>query len=97
MHEHDEDEEEYDTVVLEDDEGNPTEYAIWAVVELRGKEYAVLAPVEQIEAEDDVEIELSIYAMETNENGDYDILPIEDEALFDEVRALCEEQFSAEE
>lgn len=92
----DQEEEAYDTVVLEDDQGNSTAYAIWAVVEVRDQDFAILAPVEQIESEGDEEIELSIYAMETREDGDVEILPITDEDLFNEVRAFCEEQFADE-
>lgn len=66
--------------------------AVLAVAELDGREYALLAPVEQLrdvpEDEDEAELELFIFAYSVGDDGIEVYEGIEDEALFERVRAF---------
>lgn len=72
---------------LEDEDGNSRTFALLAVVEVDGQNFAMLAPhQEMLESEDQLEIALFGYE-EDDEGATYS--DIEDEALFARVREYC--------
>lgn len=77
-----EDEEvELDVVILVDEDGNEKEFVIVHVMPHKGKDYAILEPVETLDAD-----ESEIVAMELGEDdeGDETLLPIDD-TTYDEI------------
>lgn len=74
------------TVVLQDDEGKEHEFEVVDVYEIDGKEYAVLIPVNDEEAEN-----AFIFRVE-EENGEDVLVDIEDEDEWNKVVQFLEEQ-----
>lgn len=82
------DEETWEVVTLEDEEGAETDFAFLGLVGIEGKQYAVLCPIEQLETEDP---NLDLYAFlftETDDGAELDA--VEDEALLSKIFALAE-------
>jgi uncharacterized protein YrzB (UPF0473 family) len=78
-----------DIVTMVDDEGNEVDFMILAIMEVDGKDYAMLSPVEDLEEEADADaVELYFYSYdeEADEFGE-----IEDEELHDRVQAAFAE------
>jgi len=72
---------------LEDEDGNSRTFALLAVVEVDGQNFAMLAPhQEMLESEEQLEVALFAYE-EDAEGATY--TDIEDEALFERVREYC--------
>lgn len=96
--EHIEEIEETDIVVLVDDEGNETEFAILLVVEYEGQDYAALSPVAQMMDASIEEQEIFLFAFDESVDADGEVLqtfePIEDEDTFNKVSAFCQSQFA---
>lgn len=86
---------EYETVTLTDEEGNDREFALLTLVELEEGTFAVLAPLDQLEAMESEEDEgpgFDLYAFAYNETDDgVDLDPVEDEALLERVFEVAEE------
>ncbi|HHY67792.1 MULTISPECIES: DUF1292 domain-containing protein [Kyrpidia] len=74
-HDHDHDE----TVLLEDENGNEREFRIVDVIEVGGKEYAVLVP------EDEPEGDGVVLRIDTDADGEEYLVDIEDDAEWDRV------------
>ena len=88
------DHEEANIITLEFDDGENIECEALGIFEVEGKDYAALVPTD--EESDDV------FLFEYKENGDeFELLDIEDDALFDKVTAefesILEEMEAAEE
>ena len=98
MSEHTEEIEETDVVILVDDEGNETEFAILLVVEYEGQDYAALSPVSQIEDDSLEEQEIFLFVFDESVDADGELTqtfdPIEDEETFNKVSAFCQSQFA---
>jgi uncharacterized protein YrzB (UPF0473 family) len=78
-----------DIVTMVDDEGNEVDFMILAIMEVDGKDYAMLSPVEDLAEEADADaVELYFYSYdeEADEFGE-----IEDEDLHDRVQAAFAE------
>lgn len=72
---------------LEDGDGNSRTFALLAVVEVDGQNFAMLAPhQEMLESEEQLEVAFFAYE-EDAEGASYS--DIEDPALFERVRAYC--------
>ncbi len=76
-------EEECDIITLVDMDGNDVDFYHVATIDYKDKWYIFLQPVEPIDgiAEDEV----IIYELGVDEDGDDKFIPIEDEALLNEV------------
>ena len=72
---------------LEDEDGNSRTFALLAVVEVDGQNFAMLAPHEEM-LESDEQLEVALFAYEEDEEG-ATYSDIEDEALFERVREYC--------
>ncbi|TVQ93634.1 MAG: DUF1292 domain-containing protein [Deltaproteobacteria bacterium] len=98
MSENTEEIEETDVVILVDDEGNETEFAILLVVEYEGQDYAALSPVSQIEDDSLEEQEIFLFVFDESVDADGELTqtfdPIEDEETFNKVSAFCQSQFA---
>ncbi|KAF0197456.1 MAG: hypothetical protein FD169_438 [Bacillota bacterium] len=79
-------EERDEIIVLTDEEGTEYEFQIIDVLEVDGKRYAVLFPLEE-DAEDD---EALIMRLETDENGDDILIDIEEDEEWEKVVAEWE-------
>lgn len=78
-----------DIVTMVDDEGNEVDFMILAIMEVEGKDYAMLSPVEDLADDADADaVELYFYSYdeEADEFGE-----IEDEDLHDRVQAAFAE------
>ena len=67
-------------ITLEYDDGTVVECEIMGIFDVDGKEYIALIP-------DDGSDDVYIYAYEEKENDEFEILDIEDDALFERVAA----------
>lgn len=80
-----------EVVEFTDEDGNTYSAAILAIIEVDDMDYAVLAPVEQLEDEDGDELEIFLFAFTEDDDGNEVFSYIEDEALFDRVRHAAAE------
>ena len=67
-------------ITLEYDDGTVVECEIMGIFDVDGKDYIALIP-------DDGSDDVYIYAYEEKENDEFEILDIEDDALFERVAA----------
>ena len=78
------------TITLTDESGNEVTFGILGFVEDDGKNYVLLAPVEQLDNEED-ETPLDVYIFRYEEFGDGESFsPIEDEAEMARIQAKAE-------
>ena len=86
-----------DIVELTTDDGKKLKFYFVGTIEYKGKNYSAFEPAEQMEGiEDD---DLIIFELAGDDEDSADLLPIEDEALLDEVfeefwRVLEEDELS---
>ncbi|MGI6588931.1 MAG: DUF1292 domain-containing protein [Peptococcia bacterium] len=73
-----------DKIVLLDEENNELEFAFIDALEVDGEEYAVLAPVEEVESAKEVK-EAIILKIGKDENGEEILFDIEDDEEWDRV------------
>lgn len=99
-HEHDEDCSCYDEPVeLITDDGKKLKFYFVGTIEYKGKNYSAFEPAEQIDGmEDD---DLVIFELAGDDEETADLLPVEDDALLDEVfeefcRVLEEDELAEE-
>lgn len=85
-----EEEEAFDVVVLNDDEGNEHEFMHLATLEVEGNSYFVLLPVEETE-EDDDEAEAIILKVGKDEDGEDMLMDVEDDEEWEKVADAWEE------
>lgn len=78
---------EEDLVTITDENGRELECAILGVLEHRGSEYALLAPVEQLVSEEGDEVEMFIFSYALDDEGNQVFGFIEEDAIYEEVRA----------
>ena len=86
-------EEEISVVTVVDDEGHEHDFELFTVLEVAGKEYAVLYPLDEDDEddEDSEEDEAIILRIETDEDGEETLVDIEDEEEWNLVVAAWEE------
>jgi uncharacterized protein YrzB (UPF0473 family) len=81
---------EIEIITLTDEDGSESDYGVLAVLTLDEQEFAILAPIEQLDAD---EADLDLYAFHYKETGDEDVEldAVEDEELLERVFALFDE------
>jgi len=84
-------------VVLLDEEGQEHEFAFIDVLEVDGARYAVLAPVEDLENDNDEETEAVILKIGKDENGEDILSDIENDEEWEKVVAQWQELIESEE
>lgn len=92
-------EETFDVVVLNDDEGNEHEFMHLATLEVEGNTYFVLLPMEETEDDDD-EAEAIILKVVQDESGEDMLVDVEDDEEWEKVADAweeMEEEFDEEE
>ncbi len=82
------DDETFDIVTLEDENGDEVDFAFLGTVEVDGKDYAVLCPYEQLETEDP---DIDLYAFEYTETEDgAELDAVEDDDLLTKIFSIAE-------
>lgn len=81
---------EVEIFTLTDEDGSASDYAVLTIVDLDGESYAILAPVEQLEAD---QAELDLYAFHYKEAGEEDVEldAVEDPDLLERIFEIAEE------
>ena len=77
-----------DLIEFEDKDGNEQVGVILVVIPHDGVDYAIVQPLDQVQAaEDDEEVEIDTYmfTVAAGVDGEEDFAPLEDEAIFDAV------------
>lgn len=77
---------ELEVVEFTDEDGKTYQAAILAVIQVDDKDYAVLAPIEQLDDDDGEELELFLFEYGEDEEGNEFFGYIEDEDLFARVQ-----------
>jgi len=81
-------EDDYEVVTLEDEDGAETDFAFLGLIGIDGKQYAILCPVEQLETEDpDLDLYAFLYT-ETDDGAELDA--VQDDALIQQIFTLAE-------
>lgn len=95
-HDHEEweeegEEEDDEFVILSDAEGNEKEFRFLTLLEVDGKQFALLTSAEEEESDDpEAATEVFLFHYEVDEDGGEMFADIEDEALFNKVQAAAE-------
>ena len=85
-----------ETVTFEDEEGNEHHCVVLAITEHGGDEYAMLAPVTQVENNEQEELELYLFRYEVAEDDTEEFSYIEDESVFAAVQEIFSAMFGEE-
>lgn len=88
---------ELEVVQFADEEGKVTTAAILAIVEVENSDYAVLAPVEQLNDDESDELELFLFGYGEDEEGNEVFSWIEDEETFNKVQLAASTLLESEE
>ena len=82
-----------DIITIVDEDGAEHDVAVFGVLDVEGKTYAVLAPADEDEEGDgESESEAFILRFETDEDGNEIMVEIDDEE-WDKVKDKCMEEF----
>ncbi|WP_425807568.1 DUF1292 domain-containing protein [Desulfitobacterium sp. Sab5] len=84
-HDHDHDAEEFDTIILTDDEGHDHEFLHLDTLEVEGSTYFVLMPISDQESEDEEADEAIILKLGRDQDGNEMLLDIEDDEEWEKV------------
>lgn len=98
-HDHDQDEqdtEEFDTIVLTDDEGKDHEFLHLDTLEIEGSTYFVLMPISEDESEDEEADEAIILKLGKDAEGGEMLLDIEDDEEWEKVADAWENLVESE-
>jgi uncharacterized protein YrzB (UPF0473 family) len=87
-----EEEDENDVVVLTSEEGEEISFEVLGIIDVDGKEYALLTPVD--ESDDPAGIDVHIFSYEQKDDGT-EVFSDIDDAVFEKVRAAAEEMFGS--
>ncbi|NLD46349.1 MAG: DUF1292 domain-containing protein [Clostridiaceae bacterium] len=94
-------EERDDLVVLVDENGEEVEFEHLDTIELNGKEYVVLLPLDGNNEENDMEEVVILKIEHSDDDGEDSFVSVDDEeelgAVFDEFRVRMEEEYDFEE
>ena len=89
----DEDAEGREEVTLVDVDGKEHEFVVLAVVEVDALDYAMLAPTEQVDNEEqEGDLDLFLFRYDEAEDGTVSFSEIEDEATYEKVREYCSKE-----
>jgi len=86
-----------ETVSFEDEDGQEHRCVVLAITEYGGDEFAMLAPVEQVESTEQEELELYLFRYDVTEDDTEEFSFIEDEAVFAAVQEIFSAMFGEEE
>lgn len=89
---HDVDDE--DIVILADEDGNEGSFVFLTVLDHAEENYALLAPLAQMQDEEDEQLDVYIFRYSVDDAGDELFEPIDDEALIDSIGAKAEAFFA---
>jgi len=78
-----------DLVTLVDEDGNEHEFVVLAIVDMDGSEFAMLAPLDQVDDDSEPELELFLFTYQETEDGYAEFGEIEDDATYQAVQAYC--------
>ena len=84
---------------LTDEDGNEVEFELIGVTELNGNTYYAMIPADaadKAQEADDGFCEYVILRVETDENGEYALVTVEDDDEFDDVADRFDDMFSEE-
>lgn len=82
-----------DIITIVDEDGAEHDVAVFGVLDVEGKKYAVLAPAdEEEEGESECESEAFILRFDMDEDGNEIMVEIDDEE-WEKVKDLCMEEF----
>ena len=95
-HDHEHDAEEFDTIILTDDEGKDHEFLHLDTLEVEGSTYFVLMPIME-DAEDEEADEAIILKLGKDAEGNEMLLDIEDDEEWEKVADAWENLVDAEE
>jgi len=95
-HDHEHDAEEFDTVVLTDDEGKDHEFLHLDTLELEGSTYFVLMPISEDESGDEESDEAIILKLGKDAEGGEMLLDIEDDEEWEKVADAWENLVESE-
>lgn len=84
-HDHNHDAEEFDTIILTDDEGHDHEFLHLDTLEVDGSTYFVLMPISDQESEDEEADEAIILKLGRDQDGNEMLLDIEDDEEWEKV------------
>ena len=87
---------EVEIFTLTDEDDQDQDFALLALVEHEGSEYAVLAPVEQLENEEEPAFDLYAFAYNETEDGDITLDAVEDEEILAVVFNAAEREIFGE-
>jgi uncharacterized protein YrzB (UPF0473 family) len=74
-------------VTITDEEGNDVDCMVLAVMDVEGRDYAMLAPVEQLDSDEGDEVELFIFTYDEDEaEGVEHFGYVDDDAMYEKVR-----------
>ncbi|MCQ2027265.1 DUF1292 domain-containing protein, partial [Clostridium butyricum] len=96
-HDHEHDAEEFDTVVLTDDEGKDHEFLHLDTLEVDGSTYFVLMPISEEDSEDEDADEAIILKLGKDDEGGEMLLDIEDDEEWEKVADAWENLVESEE
>jgi uncharacterized protein YrzB (UPF0473 family) len=76
-----------DIVTIVDEDGTERNCVVLAVAEVEGRDYALLAPAEQLQNEEGAELELFIFTYDIDDDDETEVFGwVEDEAVYERVR-----------
>lgn len=81
--------EEAEIVTLEDEEGNEVDFEVVDAIEVDTAEYVLLAPVDPEEGEENAAY---LFRVDTDDDGDHVLMPVDDDDEFDRVEAAFHER-----
>lgn len=80
-----------DILELEDEDGNVVQFALLAMVEVEGRQYAMTVPLAQLQS-DDTEAQIDLHLLAYSEEGeDAFYEDIDDPEEYAKVHAVCSE------
>lgn len=90
--------EEFEVLILIDDEGQEHSFELIAELEMEGNNYVVVAPIEEeFDEEDEEEVEITILRATYDEEGNMYLADIDDDEEWEKVADAWQELMESEE
>jgi len=80
---------ESDLVTLVDEDENEHDFVVLAIVEMDDRQFAMLAPKDQVDDDSEPELELFLFTYAEGEDGIAEFGEIETDELYEAVQAYC--------
>ena len=81
--------EEADIVTLVDEEENEHQFVVLAIVEMDDNQYAMLAPLDQVNDDSNPELELFLFTYNETDEGYAEFGEIDDDKIYEAVQEYC--------